>query len=237
MEGRLRNSRKIEAMGTFASGMLHNFYNLLMDVQGKATLALAHLHSSSLAVQYIQNIEKLVQNGATLAYGIIKSYNGSISVASEYKKATTFSIRLPSADDPTASAAPGNAPETDSMKRTLLMIDDDIMVIEPVSELLEQLGYNVLTALNGADALKMYRENWKTIDLVILDLVLPDANGGDLYEELRQINPLVKALISSGMGASNIARALLESGCLDYIQKPYDIRLLAAKIVKILSMP
>ncbi|WP_054030413.1 PAS domain S-box protein [Desulfatitalea tepidiphila] len=237
MEGRLRNSRKIEAMGTLASGIAHNFNNLLMGIQGNATLALAHLHSSSLAVQYIKNIEKLVQNGATLAYGIIKSYNSEISVASEYKKATTFSIRLPSADDPTVSAAPGIAPETDSMKRTLLMIDDDIMVIEPVSELLEQLGYNVLTALNGTDALKMYRENWKTIDLVILDLVLPDTKGGDLYEELRQINPLVKALISSGMGASNIARALLESGCLDYIQKPYNIRLLATKIVKILSMP
>ncbi len=379
MEGRLRNSQKMEAMGTFASGISHNFNNLFMGIQGNATLALANLPSSSPAIQYIKSIEKLVQNGATLtkqllsytghkecvvqhidlnqlikevcqtlsaakknmhihqklsddlpcitadpghihqvlmnmilnaddampnggdvfvettyvngpgsrtacpsmperphillkisdtgcgipeailgrifepffttkglgkgnglglsvAYGIIKNHNGELSVASELNIGTTFSIRLPVADDPPA-AAPKNALKTASRKRIILLVDDDIMVIEPVSELLEQFGYAVLMALNGADALKTYRENWKTIDLVILDLVLPDTNGGQLYEELRQINPRVKALISSGMGASSIARALLESGCLDYIQKPYDIRLLAAKIVKILSMP
>ena len=123
------------------------------------------------------------------------------------------------------------------MRGTLLLIDDDIMVIEPVSELLEQFGYTVLTALSGTDALKIYREQWKNIDLVILDLVLPDTNGGDLYQELRKYNSQIKGLIASGMGASSSARALLESGCLDFIQKPYDIGKLCEKIAKILSMP
>ena len=380
MECQLRNSQKMEAMGTLASGIAHNFNNLLMGVQGNATLALANLASPSLAVQNIKGIEKLVQNGATLtkqllnyaggknwaienidlnqlikdvcqtlsasnksihiiqklsdglpritadpgqmhqvlvnlllnaadampdggdvfvettctegpgsktagsamsarphillkisdtgrgipeeilgrifepffttkglgkgtglglstAYGIIKSHNGELSVASELKKGTTFSIWLPTADDPPTAAGPGNDPESACMRGTLLLIDDDIMVIEPVSELLEQFGYTVLTALSGTDALKIYREQWKNIDLVILDLVLPDTNGGDLYQELRKYNSQIKGLIASGMGASSSARALLESGCLDFIQKPYDVGRLCKKIAKILSMP
>ena len=100
---------------------------------------------------------------------------------------------------------------------------------------MEKLGYQVITAPNGKKALEIYKRDQNKIDMVILDMIMPDMSGGETYNHLIEINPSIKTLLSSGYSINGKAQAILNSGCHGFIQKPFNLPNLSQKIRKILD--
>jgi two-component system cell cycle sensor histidine kinase/response regulator CckA len=378
METQLRNSQKMEALGTLAGGIAHNFNNLLMGIHGNASLALMRMEPSDKNSKYLERINKLVNSGSKLtnqlldyarggscevdnvdinglvgdasetlaatrkqirihyrlakdlpcirvdrgqieqallnlllnaadampdggdvtietsllpmeqvkenialtdkreyvllkvsdcgigipekiidrifepffttkgldrgtglglstAYGIAKNHKGIITVESVLNKGSSFSVYLPAASEDSNEQVETIAHETVAGKGTVFLVDDDLMVMEATSELLELMGYRVLEAYDGPEALDLFREHWQQIDLVILDLILPALSGKDLFYKMKAVHPEVKVLLSSGFSMVGQAEELLDVGCRGFIQKPYHHHQLSAKIMEILS--
>lgn len=173
--------------------------------------------------------------GLSTAYGIVKNHEGDICAQSESGKGATFFMYLPalSTDDSCRTAAP-RANEIEG-HGTILLVDDEPNVLDPSATLLEHLGFKVLKAINGSIAMKIFQDKWASIDLVILDLILPQMSGKELYHELKAVDPQVKVLLSSGFSQAGQAEELLEDGCLGFIQKPYDIDELSSTLMEMIS--
>lgn len=105
---------------------------------------------------------------------------------------------------------------------TILLVDDEDMVLFINGEFLESLGYNVLRAKSGEEAIRIYQEHCKTIDLVILDMVMPGKNGHETFCDLQAINPHVKAIIATGYTDESATRAVLQDGAAGFIRKPFN---------------
>ena len=106
-------------------------------------------------------------------------------------------------------------------------MDDESTVLALARDILEMHGYRVLTARNGEEALRVFRNHPGKIDLVLLDLTMPVMGGRDCFRYLKQIDPRVRVLISSGFSAEGTATELMDEGALAYVQKPYDVDALA----------
>ena len=119
--------------------------------------------------------------------------------------------------------------------KTVLLVDDEEIVIGVGKQMLEKLQFSVLTAQNGAEALDVYRNNQNKIDLVILDMILPDMGAAEIFDELRSINPTLKVLLSSGYSADQQTSELLNHGFGGFIQKPFNMASLSGKIQEILT--
>jgi len=174
--------------------------------------------------------------GLASVHGIVKSHDGYIDVESEEGVGTTFKVYFPATietydrDDEDRSC--GEIPKG---TETILLVDDERMIIEVGQELLEAMGYGVLTALDGKEAVETYRSNHKSIDLVILDMIMPEINGGDVYDMVKEINPDIKVLLSSGYSKEGQAQEILARGCDGFIQKPFHINELSQSIKKVLE--
>ena len=118
-----------------------------------------------------------------------------------------------------------------------MLVDDEEIVLKVNIEMLKSFGYSVLAAKDGDEAIKIFRENKNIIDLVILDMILPGMSGGEVYDRIKEISPDVKVLLSSGYSIDGQAKKILERGCDDFIQKPYDLKDLSLKIRKLLDKP
>jgi PAS domain S-box-containing protein len=171
--------------------------------------------------------------GLASVYGIIKSHNGYIDVHSEKEKGTTFTIFLPASEK---EAVREKTPPTAMLKGTgtILLIDDEKMILDVGRELLEELGYTVLSALSGREALDIFQKNSNKIDLVIMDMIMPGMGGGETFDRLKAINPNIKVLLSSGYSVNGQASKILHRGCDGFIQKPFNLNKLAEKIGKIM---
>ena len=172
--------------------------------------------------------------GLASVYGIIKSHGGYIEVSSEKEKGTTFTIHLPASEK---EAVMETSTPTDLSKNfgTILLIDDEKMILDVGCELLEELGYTVLSALSGKEALEIFKKNSKKIDLVIMDMIMPGMGGGETFDHLRDINPDIKVLLSSGYSVDGQATKILRRGCNGFIQKPFNLNQLSKKIGKIMK--
>jgi two-component system, cell cycle sensor histidine kinase and response regulator CckA len=100
---------------------------------------------------------------------------------------------------------------------------------------LRKLGYEVLVARCGKEAIIYYESKWNKIDLVILDMIMPDMNGGKVYDRIKEINPHAKILLSSGYSRDGQAAAIMERGCDGFIQKPFSMEVLSERIRKLLE--
>ena len=176
--------------------------------------------------------------GLASAYGIIRNHGGMIHVESEVDMWTTVSFFLPAT---TAELSEEKPVELDVRiqkgEETLLLVDDEEMILDIGTEFLKILGYQVLTAGNGTQALRLYEEKNDEIALVILDMVMPDMTGGDCFDKLRDVNPAIKILLSSGYSIDGQASKILDRGCNGFIQKPFKIEQLSKKIREILDFP
>ena len=133
---------------------------------------------------------------------------------------------------PVAARPPGAAPAAGSVgersrKQTVLAVDDESTVLALARDILEMHGYRVLTARNGEEALRVFREQSATIDLVLLDLTMPVMGGRECFKAMKEIHPRVRVLVSSGFSAESTASEMLKEGAIAYVQKPYDIDALA----------
>ena len=172
--------------------------------------------------------------GLASAYGIIKNHGGIINSNSKKGQGATFNIFLPASEKKIFKE---KMIQKEILKgsETVLLVDDEDMIIDIGRDLLERLGYEVLTAKTGMEAVEIYKTNRKKIDIVILDMVMPKMGGGDTYEKLRDIDPGVKVLLSSGYSIDGQASKILSRGCDGFIQKPFDIKSLSLEIRKILD--
>ena len=118
---------------------------------------------------------------------------------------------------------------------TILLVDDEGMVLEAGIMMLKRLGYRVFDANSGREALAVYEENRDTIDLVILDMIMPDIGGGETYDRLKKINPDIKVLLSSGYSIDGQAQDILNRGCNGFIQKPYNLEQFSRSIREVLK--
>lgn len=172
--------------------------------------------------------------GLASVYGMVKAHGGYIDVDSRKGKGTTFSIYLP-ATQQEVSERPTTSGRLERGQEILLLVDDEAMVLEVSQELLEMLGYTVIPARGGQEAIELYRAHRDEIDMVIIDLIMPDMGGGETYDQLREINPRVKVLLSSGYSIDGQASEILKRGCDGFIQKPFKARELSQMIRDILN--
>jgi PAS domain S-box-containing protein len=170
--------------------------------------------------------------GLASVYGIVKGHAGYIDVDSEKGRGTTFSIYLPASEKKIKKSVEIAKPVIRGTG-TVLLVDDEEMVLETGAEVLKKLGYRVLKAKGGKEALKIYREN-NPIDLVILDVIMPEMGGGETYDKMKDINPDVKVLLSSGYSIDGQAKEILARGCDGFIQKPLRTNELSEKVWEIL---
>ena len=172
--------------------------------------------------------------GLASAYGIIKNHGGFIQAHSEKGHGSIFNIYLP--------ASPKKVIEEEELtgdilkgSETVLLVDDEDMIIEVAEQLLEHLGYRVLMAGSGKEAIKIYQEKSQHIDMVILDMVMPEMGGGETYDALKMLNSKVKVLLSSGYSIDGQATEILGRGCNGFIQKPFKVEAFSQKLREILD--
>jgi CheY-like chemotaxis protein len=172
--------------------------------------------------------------GLASAYGIIKGHGGYIDADSTRERGTTFSIYLPASKKKVRKVAK-TAERLVKGTGTVLLVDDEEVILEVGRELLGVLGYRVLLAQDGKEAVKVYGKNQEKIDIVVLDVVMPGMGGGEAYDRMKDINPDIKVLLSSGFSIDGEASKILERGCNGFIQKPFTMKELSGEIGKILK--
>jgi two-component system cell cycle sensor histidine kinase/response regulator CckA len=167
--------------------------------------------------------------GLASAYGIVRVHGGAIAVESVPAHGATFTITLPASGKPVVAPLllPGDAVPGAG---TVLLVDDESLVLNVGRDLLEHLGYAVRVAESGERAVELLRANRGRIDVVVLDMVMPGLSGGETFDRLREIDPGIRVLLSSGYSIDSQAREIIARGCEGFIQKPYDLKGLSRKL-------
>ncbi|MDJ0801820.1 MAG: PAS domain S-box protein [Desulfobacterales bacterium] len=172
--------------------------------------------------------------GLASAYGIVKNHDGFITVHSEPGRGSTFDIYLPASQEAVAQSVPAK----DTIVRgteTILLVDDEEMIIEVGRAILEKLGYRVLVARGGEEALAAVAAQGDAIDLVILDLIMPGMDGGRTFDRLRTLAPALPVILSSGYAIDGQAAEIMRRGCNGFLQKPFNVARLSRKIRQVLN--
>ena len=173
--------------------------------------------------------------GLASVYGIIKNHDGFIDVSSERGHGSTFYIYLPAIEKKIGDDKPSPKTELIQGTETILLVDDERIILDVGEEVLKTMGYNVLLADSGKEALEHMERDKESIDMVILDMIMPEMSGGEVFDRIKKIKPDVKVLLSSGYSYHDRAQEILDRGCNGFIQKPYRIEDLSKKIREILS--
>jgi CheY-like chemotaxis protein len=172
--------------------------------------------------------------GLATVYGIIQGHKGAIHVDSEPGRGTTFSIYLPASEGEVIREKRESGTILTG-RETILLVDDEKMVLEVSKEMLESLGYRVYAAGSGQEALAVYMEKREEIDLVILDMIMPGISGGETFDRLREIHPTLRVLLSSGYSINGQAQDILNRGCNGFIQKPFQLEKFSTKVREMLD--
>jgi len=172
--------------------------------------------------------------GLASAYGIVKAHGGYIEVESEREEGTSFKIFFPGSNN-SLTETKMISDELLTGDETILLVDDEDIVIEAGEQMLSTLGYNVLVARGGMEALDIFKKNYKRIDMVLLDMVMPDMGGGEAFDRMKNINSGVKVLLSSGYSINGQASDIINRGCNAFIQKPFNLTQLSQKVREVLS--
>ncbi len=173
--------------------------------------------------------------GLASAYGIVKNHGGFINVYSEKGKGATFTVYIPASDQKAGNDSAPALPQIQKGSGTVMLVDDEKLILDIGVQLLESLGYQVITASNGKQAIEIYSRCQQRIVLVILDMIMPVMGGSETYDRLKAAHPDVKVLLSSGYSMDGQAADILKRGCNGFIQKPFNIEQLSRKISDILQ--
>lgn len=171
--------------------------------------------------------------GLASAYGIVKNHGGTLTVESRRGEGAAFTIYLPAIDQP-ADVVRVARQEVIRGSETLLLVDDEEMIIDIGRQMMQAMGYRVITARSGKEALDIFRRQGSDIQAVILDMVMPEMSGAETFDRLRRIDPDVRVLLSSGYSRRGQAQEILDRGCRGFIQKPFKLEEFSQKIREIL---
>lgn len=172
--------------------------------------------------------------GLASVYGIIKAHGGYIDVESKKKHGTTFRVYLPAFRGKVQKITK-TSDKLIKWTGTVLLVDDEEVIQEVCKELLENIGYKVFLANDGKKAIELYRKNQDEIDIVLLDMIMPNMSGSEVYNRMKEMNPDIKVLLSSGYSIDGETTDILKRGCNGFIQKPFNINALSQKIREILE--
>ncbi|MDR7569219.1 MAG: PAS domain S-box protein [Armatimonadota bacterium] len=169
--------------------------------------------------------------GMAMVYGIVRNHGGFVDLQSEVGKGTTVQVYLPvpveSQPQPEEEAATGVAEGSGEL---ILVVDDEEPLCNLLREVLTRRGYRVLVARSGEEAVDLYQQWRDEVDLVILDMVMPGMSGAEAFEAILRLNPKARVLLSSGYTQEGAAGELLRKGARGFLQKPYLITELTAKV-------
>jgi len=173
--------------------------------------------------------------GLAVVYGIVKEYKGDIKISSEVGKGTTIKVYLPVLDEYVEKTIPTPLEDFPTGNERIFVVDDDEMIVEMETLILESLGYQVTSRLNSVEALELFRTNPHACDLVITDLTMPHLTGDQLAREMIAINPSIPIIICSGF-SERIGRAQAKAmGIKEVLMKPITIAEMSAKVRKVLD--
>jgi CheY-like chemotaxis protein len=163
--------------------------------------------------------------GLAAVLGIIRAYNGAMKVSSDPGKGTTFKVLFPAlTDGKDATRSPDSSPMADWRgKGTILLVDDEENLVALGTRMLEHLGFTVLTAADGKQAVDLYRERGNEIDLVLMDLTMPHMDGAEAFGELRRLNQDVRVVLASGYSEEDVTSRFEGKGLAGVLQKPYTL--------------
>ena len=174
--------------------------------------------------------------GLAAVMGIVRGHRGALKVYSEMGKGTTFKVLFPASKKSAITYETENNGETVwKGDGTVLLVDDEDVLLAVTSKMLNRLGFEVLLASNGEDALELFRENTENICCVILDLTMPNMNGEECFRELRRIRQDVPVILCSGFNEQDATQRFVGKGLAGFIQKPYRFNTLSAKLREILG--
>jgi CheY-like chemotaxis protein len=173
--------------------------------------------------------------GLATVYGIVRQNNGFINVYSEPGTGTTFTVYLPRYADKGGRVALASDPvELCKGFETILLVEDEPAVLDLTRRLLEKLGYRVLPAVSPSEAIRLAEEHGEEIRLLMTDVIMPEMNGRELSRRLLSLNPKLGRLFMSGYTANIIAHHGVLEGGINFIQKPFTLGDLAAKLQEVL---
>jgi len=174
--------------------------------------------------------------GLASVYGIVKNHDGFVDVTSSPGEGTTFTLYLPGIKEPKQGGS--SLVEQNLIVRgegTILLVDDEEIIRDVGKEILEALGYSVITAPSGSEAISLYQKKGHDIDLVILDMIMPEMSGSVVLDALKNHDPSVSVLLSSGYNMMEDMDSMIDKGYKGFIQKPFTIEQLSQSVAKALS--
>ncbi len=174
--------------------------------------------------------------GLSTVYGIVKSHQGAIELESQVGKGTSFHLYFPALANAT-EALPTTKPQKTTIERLLqfLVIEDEEMVREYICDLLASEGHNVLLAENGVEGISVFSQHKDTIDLVLLDMNMPQFSGEETFYELQRIKPTVKVILVTGYANEEAVSRMRKKGLAGVLTKPYETHNLFDKINQALN--
>lgn len=177
--------------------------------------------------------------GLAVVYGIVNNFGGFIDVQSALGTGTTFYLYFPLqeiAETQLEISLPPKLPDVlEKRDETILFVEDEEYMRDVVTKYLSTLGYTVLTANDGLEGVRMYREHQTEIDMVLSDMGLPRMEGGKMFEKMKEINPAVKLIFASGYLEPQLKTDLLSKGAKDFVDKPYQLHIVESKIRALLE--
>ncbi len=171
--------------------------------------------------------------GLSAALGIVRSHSGCILVYSTPGEGSVFKVLLPACDEAPDRETPAPA-EGLGGSGVILVVDDEPMICKLAVRVLTDLGYHVLTAADGEEAIEVFRERGAEIDCVLLDMTMPRMDGAETYEVIRRMRPDVIAILSSGYNEVAATQRFVGRGLAGFLQKPYSARDLGKKVQEVL---
>ncbi|GAB6096309.1 hypothetical protein JCM14469_25620 [Desulfatiferula olefinivorans] len=243
-EKRMERNKIIGSIG-------HEFNNLLMGIQGNLSLIFLDMQHTDKLYGKLKDIEKYVEGGVKLTEKLFDFLNEGIyspepkqkelpaqsinRLKGEINKAINSQV-IRNTYGPPGIQALRQYEKVYTGSKTVLLVDDDAMIIDVGKQMLERTGLDVVTARSGQAAVDIYRKDFKTIDMVILDLVMPGLSGIETYYELKQVNPDLKVLFSSGYRKNMDVHAIVKEGKSSFIQKPFKMEQLTQEVGRLLEM-
>jgi len=170
--------------------------------------------------------------GLAMVYGIVRNHGGFVRVYSELGQGSRFDVYLPLS----VVDAPSDAgPQPLKGAGRILLVDDEEVIRNVAASMLRNLGYDVVPASGADEAIEYYSRHGDSIDLAVLDMVMPKSGGRECFHALKKINPSVRAILSTGYGLNGKAQELVDEGMKGFVQKPYTLRDLSTAVANALK--